>query len=151
MNRQDARTPGDVFPEPDEHLDQLASAVVGSAIEVHRELGPGFLESVYESALCVELSLRNLPFRRQVPVAIVYKAHPVGDGRIDLLIADRLVVELKAVEAIDAVHLVLVRSYLKATRRALGLLINFNVPVLLRGVRRVVLTSQNLASWRPGD
>ena len=151
MNRQDARTPGEICSEPDEELDRLASAVVGAAVEVHRQLGPGFLESVYENSLCVELALRGVPFQRQVPVAVTYKAHLVGDGRIDLLVADRLVVELKAVEALDTVHVVQVRSYLKATGRSLGLLINFNVPVLLRGVSRVILTPKNLASWRPGD
>ena len=151
MNRQDAWTPKDVFPEPDEHLDRLASVVVAAAIEVHRELGPGFLESVYENAVCVELALRGTSFHRQVPVALTYKAHPVGDGRIDLLVADRLVVELKSVEALDAVHLIQVRSYLKATGHSLGLLINFNVPVLLRGVRRVILNPRTMASRRPGD
>ena len=119
MERQDAKG----FQEPDEELDRLASAVVVAAIEVHRHLGPGFLESVYEKSLCVELALRGVPFQRQVPIAIGYKAHPVGDGRIDLLIADRLVVELKAVEALEPIHGVQVRSYLKATGRSLGILI----------------------------
>ena len=81
MNRQDARTPRDGFPEPDEHVDRLASDVVAAAVEVHRQLGPGFLESVYENALCVELALRGVPFQRQVPVAVTYKAHPVGEGQ----------------------------------------------------------------------
>ena len=151
MNRQDARTPNDRFQEPNGELDRLASAVVVAAIEVHRELGPGFLESIYERSLCIELALRGIPFQRQVPVAVEYKAHRVGDGLLDLLIADRLVVELKAVETLETVHLIQVRSYLKATGRCLGILINFNVPVLLRGVRRVILTPERLASWRPGD
>jgi len=151
MNRQDARTPRVLFPEPDEPLDQLASVVVAAAVEVHSQLGPGFLESIYDNAICIELALRGVPFQRQVPVAVTYKAHPVGGGRIDLLVADRLVVELKAVEALDAVHVIQVRSYLKATGCSLGLLINFNVPVLLRGVRRVILSRPKLASWRPGD
>ena len=140
MERQDARTARSEFQEPDRELDRLASAVVDAAIEVHRHLGPGFLESVYERALCVELALRGVPFQRQVPIAVEYKTHPVGDSRIDLLIAERLVIELKAVEALQPIHGVQVRSYLKASGRALGILINFNVPVLLRGVRRVILT-----------
>jgi len=108
---------------------------------VHRHLGPGFLESVYERSLCVELGLRAITFQRQVPVAVEYKGHPVGDGRLDLLVEDRLIVELTAVEALEPIHGVQLRSYLKATGRSLGILINFNVPVLLRGVRRVILSS----------
>ena len=139
MKRQDARHASGL-PEPDQELDRSASAVLAAAIEVHRLLGPGFLESVYERALCVELELRNLPYCRQVPIAVRYQGHQVGESCLDLLIADRLVVELKAVEELAPIHWVQVRSYLKATGCRLGLLINFNVPVLLRGVRRVILT-----------
>jgi GxxExxY protein len=139
MKRQDAGNASGL-PEPDQQLDGYASEVVASAIEVHRVLGPGFLESVYERALCVELTLRAVPYRRQVPVTVGYKGHDVGESCLDLLVADRLVVELKAVEILAPIHWVQVRSYLKATSRHLGLLINFNVPVLLRGVRRVILT-----------
>jgi GxxExxY protein len=149
MNRQDAGTPESGFPEPDEETDRHTSAIVAAAVEVHRHLGPGFLESVYENALCVELGLRGVSFQRQLPVAVTYKTHSVGDGRIDLLVAGQIVVELKAVESLDVVHVIQVRSYLKATGRSLGILINFNVPVLLRGVRRVILTPRNLASRRP--
>ena len=139
MKRQDARNASDL-PEPDHQLDGYATAVVAAAIEVHRVLGPGFLESAYERALCVELGLRGIPFRRQVPVVVRYKGHDVGESCLDLLVADRLVVELKAIEVLAPIHWVQVRSYLKATGCLLGLLINFNVPVLLRGVRRVILT-----------
>lgn len=139
MKRQDARNATDL-PEPNEHLDRHACEVIDAAIEVHRILGPGFLESVYERALCVELSLRNLPYRRQVPVAVGYKGHPVGESCLDLLVADHLVVEFLAIDSLAPILWVQVRSYLKATRCVLGLLINFNVPVLLRGVRRVILT-----------
>ena len=117
---------------------------------MHRTLGPGFLESVYEHAMCVELGLRNLPYRRQVPVSVAYKGYRVGESCLDLLVADRLIVELKAVDSLAPVHWVQVRSYLKATQCVLGLLINFNVTVLLRGVRRVILTPPPLASWGPG-
>jgi GxxExxY protein len=148
VERQDAKDARG-FLEPDEELDRLASVAVAAAIEVHRNLGPGFLESVYERAMCVELGLRNVPFRRQVPVIVDYKGQHVGEGQIDLLVSDRLVVELKAVEALAPLHGVQVRSYLKATGLTLGILINFNVPVLLQGVRRIMLTPA-LASWRPG-
>ena len=140
MERQDAKDARE-FQEPDEDLDRIASVLVGAAVEVHRHLGPGFLESVYERSLCVELGLRAITFQRQVPVAVEYKGHPVGDGRLDLLVEDRLIVELKAVEALEPIHGVQLRSYLKATGRSLGILINFNVPVLLRGVRRIILSS----------
>ena len=141
MKRQDARTPtGLGFEEPDRELDRRASEVIAAAIEVHRTLGPGFLESVYEHALCVELGLRGVSYRRQVPIAIAYKGRRVGESCLDLLVDDQLVVELKAIETLAPIHWVQVRSYLKATRCVLGLLINFNVAVLLRGVKRVVLT-----------
>ena len=105
-------------------------------------LGPGFLESVYEQALCLELGLRNVPYRRQVPLAIAYKGHRVGESCLDLLVAGQLIVELKAIDALAPIHWVQVRSYLKATKCVLRLLSNFNVTVLLRGVRRVILTTQ---------
>lgn len=115
----------------------LSGRVIGAAIEVHRTLGPGFLESVYESALCVELEARRIPFTRQVLVELGYKGHAVGEGRIDLVVDGDLIVELKAVEKLLPLHELQVLSYLKVTGRPLGLLINFNVEVLARGVRRV--------------
>jgi GxxExxY protein len=124
--------------EPDPELDALASAVIGAAVEVHRILGAGFLESTYEQAICVELSLRGLPFARQSPISVVYKNTIVTEARIDLLVADRLIVELKAVAELAPIHTAQVISYLKAASLPLALLINFNVPVLLRGVRRVI-------------
>lgn len=114
--------------------------MIGSAIEVHRLLGPGFLESVYEEALCVELSLRGIPFARQVPVGVPYKGNTVGEARLDLLVDECLVVELKAVETIAPIHVAQVISYLKATRLRLGLLITFNVTWLRRGIKRVIHT-----------
>ena len=104
-------------------------------------LGPGFLESVYEEALCVELALRGIHFLRQVLVAVDYKGHPVGESRLDLLIEGTLVVELKAVDALAPVHSAQMISYLRATGHHLGLLINFNVPLLKDGVKRIVLSS----------
>ena len=139
MNRQDATAAKKV--EPSGALDQLARAVISAAIEVHRMLGPGFLESVYEEALCVELALRGIHFLRQVLVAVDYKGHSVGESRLDLLIEGTLVVELKAVDALAPVHSAQMISYLRATGHHLGLLINFNVPLLKDGVKRIVLSS----------
>jgi GxxExxY protein len=119
-------------------VDAVATALLDAAVEVHRTLGPGFGESVYEEALDVELTLRGVSFTRQVPVTIGYKDHVVGDARLDMLVADLVVVELKAVEHIAPVHLAQALSYLRATGRTLALVINFNVPLLLRGVRRVI-------------
>jgi GxxExxY protein len=128
--------------EPDEKLDKLAHAVIGAAIEVHRHLGPGYLESVYQAALEVELKLQGIAFEPQKPVGVCYKGHPVGDGRLDFLVAGMLVVELKAVDELADVHKAQVISYLKATRLHLGLLINFNVTVLKSGVKRVIRSPQ---------
>ena len=126
--------------QPAPELDRLARELTAAATEVHRWLGPGFLESVYEEALCVELRHRGVAFVRQAPISVDYKGEPVGQSRVDLLIDSRLIVELKAVDSLAPIHLAQLLSYLKAARLPLGLLINFNVPVLLRGVRRVVLT-----------
>ena len=126
--------------EPSRSLDELASRVVDAALEVHRVLGPGFLESVYEQALVVELGCRGVPVRRQVPIAVNYKGVSVGEARLDLLIADRLVVELKAVDRLVEIHRAQVISYLKATGLMLGLLINFKVPLLRQGIKRVILS-----------
>jgi len=125
--------------EPDDEVERLANRVIGAAIEVHKHLGPGFPEAVYEEALCVELELRGIPFVRQAPINVVFKYRTVGEGRIDLLVEDTLVVELKAVEAIAPVHKAQVRSYLKATGCRLGLLINFNTPLLREGgIKRII-------------
>jgi GxxExxY protein len=126
--------------EPDAELDRLAHLVIGAALAVHRTLGPAFAESVYEEALAVELALRGVPLQRQVPVAVHYKGYLVGEGKLDLLVDRRLVVELKAVEALAPLHFSQVLAYLRASKCQLGLLINFNVFELRRGVRRVVLS-----------
>lgn len=126
--------------EPDRQLDDLARVVVDAAIEVHRELGPGFVESVYEEALAVELRMRAIGFERQRSVSVSYKGHPVGEGRVDLLVGRALIVELKAVEKLLPVHKAQVISYLKASGSTLALLINFNERLLKDGIQRVVLT-----------
>lgn len=126
--------------EPDPRTGALARAVIGAAIEVHRHLGPGFLEGVYEEALCVELQLRGIPFERQRLARVEDKGQAVGEVRLDLLVAGCLVVELKAVREVAPIHRAVVVSYLKATRTRLALLINFKVPRLRHGIQRVVLT-----------
>lgn len=127
--------------EPDKEVDDLANAVIGAAIEVHRVLGPGYLESVYEGALAIELALRGMPFERQKPINVEYKGHTVGEGRLDLLVGGKLIVELKAIDAFAPVHTAQIFSYLKTMNLSLGLLINFNVALLRHGLKRVVFSS----------
>jgi GxxExxY protein len=126
--------------EPEKRTDGLAHDVIGAAIEVHRHLGPGFLESVYEEALCVELADHGIPFERQKEIGVLYKGRTVGRHKIDLLVGQLLIVELKTVEALAEIHKAQVISYLKATGLSLGLLINFNVSILKSGIHRVVYT-----------
>lgn len=118
----------------------LTNEILAAAIEVHRVLGPGLLESVYEQCMCRELKLRNVPYECQVPLPLIYKGDRVEAGfRIDLLVSDQVVVEIKAVEKLLPVHDAQLLTYLKLTKRRVGLLINFNVPLLKEGIRRRVL------------
>ncbi len=126
--------------EPSAKVDDLARAVIGAAVEVHTLLGAGFLESVYEQALAIELALRGIPFQQQFPIALSYKSQLVGEARLDFLVGGELVVELKAVESIHPIHQAQVLNYLKATKLSLGLLLNFNVELMRDGIKRVVLT-----------
>ena len=126
--------------EPPVDLDSAANAVIGAALEVHRVLGPGFLEAIYEEAMAVELRLRGVRFERQKAISLSYKGQPVGQGRLDLFVLPALVVELKAAEKLLPIHQAQLMSYLKITGNALGLLINFHERLLKDGVRRVVLT-----------
>ena len=113
--------------------------IIGAAIEVHKELGPGLLESVYEFCLIEELVSRGLKVENQLAFPIFYKGKKLDkEFRIDLLVEDRVVVELKAIDEIQPIHEVQLVTYLKLTNKRLGLLINFNVPVLTKGVRRKV-------------
>ncbi len=119
---------------------ELTKEIIGAAIEVHRTVGPGLLEQVYEECLCRELHLRHIPFERQVDLPLVYKDVTLDCGyRIDILIAERVVVELKTVETLLPLHEAQLLTYLKLGGWWVGLLINFNVPVLRDGVRRLVL------------
>jgi GxxExxY protein len=120
-------------------INGLSYKVIGAAIEVHRELGPGLLESIYEVCLCKELSLQNLKFKKQVEVPIIYKGVKLDTTyRLDLIVEDILIVELKAIENLMPVHEVQLLTYLRLNKLWLGLFINFNEPVLNKGVRRVV-------------
>src|SRR3954470_11091416 len=122
------------------YLDQLSTAVIGAAIEVHRALGPGLLESSYEVCLCHELSLRGINFQRQVPIALTYKGVRLDCGyRADLVVEEKLLVELKSIEALLPIHDAQLLSYLKLGKWQLGLIINFNVQLLKQGIRRRVL------------
>ncbi len=122
-------------------LRELTGEVIGAAIEVHRILGPGFLEQVYKEALIIELFRRGIPHEFEKPVTINYKEHEVGTGRLDFLIANCLIVELKAVQNLAPIHEAQVLSYLKMTKHPLALLINFNVPLLKDGIKRIILSS----------
>jgi GxxExxY protein len=120
--------------------DPLTHEIIGAAIEVHRLLGPGLLESAYEECLAHELSIRKLEFRRQVPVPVVYKGVKLECGyRIDILVAGSVVLELKSIEAIASVHEATLLTYLRLSGNTLGLIINFNVTILKEGIRRFVL------------
>jgi GxxExxY protein len=124
----------------------LTDVVIGAAIEVHRVLGPGLLEGIYERALRVELGSRAIAHCAQVPVPVTYKRKTLGcDLRLDLVVDDRVIVEVKAVVALEEVHAAQLLSYLRLTGLRAGLLINFNVPVLRRGIRRIANTRHSSA------
>ena len=121
-------------------VNELTREVIGAAIEVHKVLGPGLLESAYEECLCHELKLRAIPFERQKELPIEYKGVALDCGyRLDLVVANKLVVELKACERLEPIHKAQLLTYLKLTGIQLGLLINFNVPVLKQGIKRLAL------------
>ena len=130
-----------MFEEPAEALDSLVRRVIGAAMSVHRALGPGFSESVYEEALCIELSALRIAHARQVVIELAYRGQRVGQQRLDVLVEGVLVLELKSVEAISKLHKAQLNSYLNATGHKLGLLINFDVPLLRDGVHRVIRKS----------
>lgn len=119
--------------------DTLTELVIGAAIEVHRVLGPGLLESVYEEALCIELGMRGVPFQRQAEIDVNYKGHVIKGLRIDLLVAGEVIVELKSVSNLPDVATAQVLSYLKATGLKRGLLINFGQVRLVDGIKRLSL------------
>lgn len=120
-------------------IDEITYQVIGAAIEVHKILGPGLLESAYEQCLDRELDLRKIPHACQVPIPVNYKGVPMDCGyRLDILVAGQVVVEIKAVETILPVHEAQLLTYLRLGGWKAGLLINFNVPVLTKGIHRLV-------------
>ena len=119
--------------------DELTERIIGAAIEVHRILGPGLLESIYEEALAIELELRGIPFQRQVEIDVLYKGHTIKGQRLDLLVEDQVVVELKSVTNLPEVAMAQVLSYLKASGLKRGLLLNFGAPKLIDGIKRISL------------
>jgi GxxExxY protein len=121
-------------------MNELTRTIIGCAIEVHRNLGPGLLESAYEECLAYELSKRNLLIKRQQPTPVVYKEVKLDCGyRIDLLIENSVVVELKVVDSIIPVHEAQILTYMKFANKTIGLLINFNVTVLKNGIKRFII------------
>jgi len=119
-------------------LEDLVQRTIGALLDVHRELGSGMSESVYAAAVRLELQARGVPFESEKTAPVRYKGHLIGHHRIDLLVDRRLVVEIKSVDCIHPVHVAQVVSYLRVTGARIGLLVNFNVPVLKQGIRRVV-------------
>jgi GxxExxY protein len=121
-------------------INNLTGKVIGAAIEVHKALGPGLLESTYEECLCVELELRKIPYERQRELPIQYKGVTLDCGyRLDILVANSLILELKACEKLEPIHEAQLLTYLRLTGIKWGLLINFNVPVLKEGIKRLAL------------
>ncbi len=120
-------------------VNKTTEAIIGAAIEVHRHLGPGLLESTYEECLCEELSLRKITFKRQVALPVVYKGKKLDAGyRIDLLVNDEVVVELKAIDTIQPIHEAQTLTYMRLGGWQVGLILNFNVTVLKNGIKRLV-------------
>lgn len=122
-----------------DHEEKVTETIIGCAIEVHRELGPGLLENAYLAALAIELEAAGLRFEQQVRVPIQYKGRLIGEYRLDLLVADAVVVEIKSVERFDPVFEAQVLTYLRVAKKRVGLLINFNTRLLKQGVKRFVL------------
>ena len=120
-----------------EEFNETSHKIIGAAIEVHRHLGPGLLENIYEQALVHELCLRGMAVQQQVPVSIAYKDLNITGLRLDLLVDPGIVVEIKAVESLKKVHTAQLMGYLKSTGLRLGLLINFNNMVLSKGIKRI--------------
>ena len=118
----------------------LTKAVVGACFEVHKQLGPGLLESVYDDALAIELAERGMMYERQYPVPVVYKGRIAGDPfRIDFFVSRCVILEIKAVEKIHPIHIAQTLTYLKLTKAPIGFLVNFHEPLLKDGIRRLLL------------
>ena len=120
-------------------INQLSSKIIGAAIETHKHLGPGLLESAYEECLCHELKLQGISFERQKPLGIEYKGKRLDCGyRLDVLVENAIIVELKSCEKFEPIHQAQLLTYLKLSKLNLGLLLNFNVPLMKEGIIRIV-------------
>ncbi len=122
-----------------QNQDPLTHNIIGAAIDVHRALGPGLLESLYEDAFCIELAERKLKFERQRHIDVVYKGRAIGDMYADIVVENAVIVELKSVDGLNRIHLAQLMTYMKLLDLKRGLLINFNVQFLREGIKRVVL------------
>jgi len=120
-------------------LNKITEKVIGCAIEVHRNLGPGLLESIYESALCVEFNNNDIEYQRQIIIPVRYKGIIIGEHKLDLLVENEIIVELKAIDNLAPIFEAQLLSYLKMSKKKLGLLINFNSIQLREGIKRVIL------------
>jgi GxxExxY protein len=121
-------------------INNLTGQIIGAAIEVHKALGPGLLESVYEECLSHEFNLRRIQYERQYPIPVKYKGVQLDCGyRIDLLVENLVILELKSLDSLEPVHEAQILTYLKLAGRKIGLLINFNVPMLRDGIKRLIL------------
>ena len=129
---EESRNPGTLLRDS-----EITESIIAAAITIHRELGPGFLESVYEQALAVEFAVRGIAFVRQHVIPLFYRDHQIGEHRLDFVVEGKIVVDLKAIEALENVHFAIVRSYLKAAGLSDGLLLNFSsMPLTVKRVRR---------------
>ena len=120
-------------------INQITEKIIGCAIEVHKGLGPGLLESAYEECLCFELSQKEIKFERQVPLPVVYKGVKLDCGyRMDIVVEQLVIIEVKAIERLIPIHDAQLLSYLKMHNKKVGLLLNFHVPILKKGLKRIV-------------
>ena len=119
--------------------DPLTYKIIGAAIQVHRALGPGLLEELYEEAFCIELEERNLQFERQRRIDVVYKGRDIGDMYADIVVENAVIVELKSVQSLHQIHMAQLMTYMILMNLKKGLLINFNVSVLKKGIKRIAL------------
>jgi GxxExxY protein len=122
-----------------DEINQLTEKIIGCAIEVHKTLGPGLLEATYEEALCIEFADAGMKFQRQMPFPIMYKGRTLGQYRLDLLVDEQVIVEIKSVERFDPVFEAQILTYLRVTGKRIGLLLNFNSRLLRDGVKRFAL------------
>ena len=120
-------------------INKLSNKIIGAAIEVHKALGPGLLESAYEECLCYEFGLRDFSFERQKPLPVIYKGNKLDCGyRLDVVVENLIILELKSCEKIEPIHQAQLLTYLKLSGHSLGLLLNFNVPLMREGIVRIV-------------